>query len=78
MDERTYVVENELKIMRSVNHMNIIKLIEDFENNDEVVLVMELLQVCAHVCVRVRIRIHMCYVHDCTYTYTYTSVALVF
>ena len=42
---REDIVENELKIMRSVNHPNIIKLIEDFETNNEIILVMELLQV---------------------------------
>lgn len=42
---REDIVENELRIMKSVNHPNIIKLIEDFENDDETVLVMELLQV---------------------------------
>jgi len=47
---REDIIENELKIMRSVNHPNIIKLIEDFETDNEIILVMELLQVCIHMC----------------------------
>jgi len=43
---REDIVENELRIMRSVNHPNIIKLIEDFENDDNITLAMELVQVC--------------------------------
>ena len=59
---REDIIENELKIMRSVNHPNIIKLIEDFETDNEIILVMELLQVCnihVHecVCVHVNFRI---------------------
>ena len=42
---REDIVENELKIMKSVNHPNIVKLIEDFETDDEITLVIELLQV---------------------------------
>jgi len=42
---REDIVENELKIMRSVNHSNIIKMIEDFESDDEITLVMESMQV---------------------------------
>lgn len=66
---REDIVENELKILRSVNHPNIIKLIEDFETCDEITLVTELLQVthayyvCA--CVRVwgyvRVHAHVVY-----------------
>jgi len=51
---REDIVENELRIMRSVNHPNIIKLIEDFESEDNITLVMELVQVgvvCVCVCV---------------------------
>jgi len=44
---REDIVENELRIMRSVNHPNIIKLIEDFETDDTITLVMELVQVCS-------------------------------
>jgi len=40
---REDIVENELRIMRSANHPNIIKLIEDFKN---ITVVMELVQVC--------------------------------
>ena len=57
---REDIVENELKIMRSVNHPNIIKLIEDFESTDEVTLVMELLQV---IYVRVYVCVHLCILH---------------
>ena len=64
---REDIVENELKIMKSVNHPNIIKLIEDFETDNEIILVMELLQVtcvCVHVCVCA----HACVcVHECVY-----------
>ena len=42
---REDIVENELKIMRSVNRSNIIKMIEDFESDDEITLVMESMQV---------------------------------
>ena len=51
---REDIVKNELKIMRNVNHPNIIKLIKDFENTAEVIIELELLQViymCVCVCV---------------------------
>ena len=54
---REDIVENELKIIRSVNHLNIVKLIKDFESTDKVILVMELLQViyvCVYVCMHMR------------------------
>lgn len=59
---REDIVENELRIMRSVNHPNIIKLIEDFETNDEITLVMELLQV-----INVYVRVHKC--NACVHEY---------
>ena len=46
---REDIVENELKIMRSVNRSNIIKMIEDFESDDEITLVMESMQVCSYI-----------------------------
>ena len=46
------IVENELRIMKCVNHPNIIKLIEDFDNDDDITLVMELVQVCGVWCIR--------------------------
>ena len=61
---REDIVENELKIMKSVNHPNIIKLIEDFETDNDIILVMELLQVtCLSVCL---------FVCTCPYTYILT------
>ena len=56
---REDIIENELKIIKSVNHPNIIKLIEDFETPDEINLVMELLQVLC-VCVRACVRMYVC------------------
>ena len=50
---REDIVKNELKIMRNVNHPNIIKLIKDFGNTAEVIIELELLQViymCVCVC----------------------------
>ena len=68
---REDIVENELKIMRSVNHPNIIKLIEDFESTDEVTLVMELLQV---IYVRVYV-VYTCvyYIYKCVVCYMYVQ-----
>ena len=61
---REDIIENELKIIKSVNHPNIIKLIEDFDTTDEITLVMELLQV-LYVCI---------YMYVCTYVHTYVCM----
>ena len=39
------MIENEVSILRRVKHVNIIALIEEFETNDELYLVMELVKV---------------------------------
>ena len=39
------MIENEVSILRMVQHPNIIRLIEDFDTQDELFLVMELVKV---------------------------------
>ena len=39
------MIENEVSILRQVKHINIISLTEEFETNDELYLVMELVRV---------------------------------
>ena len=39
------MIENEVSILRRVKHINIISLLEEFDTNDELYLVMELVRV---------------------------------
>ena len=39
------MIENEIYIMRSCNHPNIVKLYEEFETHDEVYLITDLVKV---------------------------------
>jgi serine/threonine protein kinase len=39
------MIENEIYIMRSCNHPNIVKLYEEFETQDEVYLITDLVKV---------------------------------
>jgi serine/threonine protein kinase len=39
------MIENEIHIMRSCNHQNIVKLYEEFETTDEVYLITDLVKV---------------------------------
>ena len=85
---REDIVENELKIMRKVNHPNIAKLINDFESTDKVIIVMELLQViyvctyvCMHMCMHIyvyacvcmHVCMHVCMLYACVICYTMCS-----
>jgi doublecortin-like kinase 3 len=42
------MIENEVNILRRMQHSNIVSLVEDFETNNELYLVMEFLKVCNH------------------------------
>jgi serine/threonine protein kinase len=42
------MIENEIYIMRSCNHPNIVKLYEEFETQDEVYLITDLVKVFIH------------------------------
>lgn len=39
------MIENEVNILRSVNHPNIIKLLDEYDTSNELYLVMELVKV---------------------------------
>lgn len=39
------MIENEIRIMKSCNHPNIVKLYEEFETRDEVYLITDLVKV---------------------------------
>lgn len=39
------MIENEIRIMKSCNHSNIVKLHEEFETKDEVYLITDLVKV---------------------------------
>jgi Protein kinase domain. len=42
------MIENEVNILRSVNHPNIIKLLDEYDTNNELYLVIELIKVRYH------------------------------
>ena len=45
MKGKELMIENEINIMRSCNHPNIVKLYEEFETKEEVFLITELVKV---------------------------------
>ena len=42
---KEHMIENEIEIMRSCNHHNIIRLLDEYETKDEIFLIMELVKV---------------------------------
>ena len=42
---KEHMIENEINVMKACQHPNIVKLNEEFETNDEIYLIMELVKV---------------------------------